>query len=223
MSDLISSDNLRERILARFALKEHMIQKMDHCIGYDKRKVYHRNGSAYFIPHQNHFYPGGTDVSIWEVLRDKGLAECGSGEHPYFWLNKSGLNYLSAYHEVFIYSDNASGNEIDASEDVLEILLDDAVYCGYGCWLPSGSKDIARRARLPHKLALSTLRYLKDKCGYVSHVYEGGCDDEGFPHCTHGWVLTHKWIEENRERYNIAQIAEYKRIDALLSEGEKNE
>ena len=120
------------------------------------------------------------------------------------------------YGQVYIYSENARGNELDASDDVLEVLLDDYVFCGYGCWIPSGAKRISVFARLPYKLTLSTLKYLKDKCGYVDHVYEGGCDDEGFPRCTHGWVLTKKWLDENKERVNKRQKEEYDRLDELL-------
>lgn len=201
------------------ALSDIEVSKMEHCIGWDKRKVYHRNGMAYFKPYRNYYDAGGTDIAIWERLTERGFAYKAREKKDggcYYWLNKTGLNILSAYEEVYIYSDNANGNEIDASEDVLEVLLDDAVYCGYGCWLPSGAKSIATRARLPLKLTMDTLRYLRDKCGYVRHDYEGECDDEGFPHCTHGWSLTKKWIDENRKQYREAEIAEFARVDAMI-------
>lgn len=104
------------------------------------------------------------------------------------------------------------------SDDVLEVLLDDYVFCGYGCWIPKGAKNIAVRARLPYKLTLATLKYLQNKCGYVKHVYEGGATDEGFPHCTYGWILTKKWIEENKERVNKRRQEEYQRLDRILRE-----
>lgn len=217
-------DQLQHR--AKQILSDTEIRKMEHCVGYDPHKCYHRRGVRYFRPYRNHFYPGGTDVKIWEAIQGKGFAESGEPDSrggKYFWLNLSGLNILSAAVKTYIYSDNARGNEIDASHDVIEVLLADAVYCGYGCWIPSGSADIAKRARLPKKLTLDTLRYLRDKCGYVRHDYEGGCDDEGFPHCTHGWSLTKKWIDENKERYEKAQQEEYKRIDEQLRGGQEDE
>ncbi len=198
-------------------LSEKELKKMEHCVGFDRRKVYHRKGFAYFKPHRNYFNPGGTDCEIWAGIKKKGYADSGKDD-KYYWLNKSGYNILSWYEQVYIYSENARGNELDASDDVLEVLLDDYVFCGYGCWLPSGAKRISVFARLPYKLTLSTLKYLKDKCGYVDHVYEGGCDDEGFPHCTHGWILTKKWLDENKERVERRQEEEYERLDRILRE-----
>lgn len=220
-----NSDSKRLHEYAKTVLTSAEVADMEHCIGWNRRKTYCRNGMRYFKPYRNHFDPGGSDIPIWEGLFEKGYADRSKKMDLYggrmYWLNRSGLNILSAYKEVFIYSDNANGNEIDASRDVLDILLDDAVYCGYGCWVPSSSKDIALRARLPHKLALSTLRYLQSE-GYAKHVYEGGCDSDGYPHCTHGWILGKKWIDEHQTEYKAAQIAEYKRIDAMLSEEDRD-
>lgn len=196
-------------------LSEKELKKMEHCVGFDRNKVYHRKGVAYFKPGRNYFYPGGADREIWAGIKEKGYAESGRDDQ-YYWINKEGYNILSWYEQVYIYSENARGNEIDASEDVLEVLLDDYVFCGYGNWIPSGAKWISVRARLPYKLTLSTLKYLQDKCGYVKHVYEGGVNYDGFPVCTHGWVITKKWIEENKERVNKRQKEEDDRLDQLL-------
>lgn len=213
----MSEDYFEE--LIKNTLSDVEIEKMEHCIGWHKGKgAYTRNGIKYYQPHRNHFMPGGSDIPIWEGLKQKGYAECGAPTKQgsrFYWLTKQGLNILSAIEKVFIYSDNANGNEIDAQHDVLEVLLDDAVFCGYGCWLPTSAKAIALRARLPLKLTRDTLKYLQDRCGYVKHVYEGGCDDEGFPHCTHGWVLTKKWTDEHKERYEARQQEEYKRMDEI--------
>ena len=207
--------DLVQEALKRLSKKE--LEYMAHCVGFDRRKVYHRKGIAYFKPHRNYFDPGGTDCEIWAGIKKKGYADSGKDDH-YYWLNKSGYNILSWYEDCYIYSENARGNEIDASEDILEVLLDDYVFCGYGCWIPNGAKSIAVRALLPYKLTLATLKYLQNKCGYVKHVYEGGATDEGFPVCTHGWVLTKKWIEENKERVNKRQQEEYDRLDQILRE-----
>ena len=211
--------NDKLHLQAKNVLSEKEVEKMEHCIGYRPEKVYRRSGSRYFKPYRNYFYPGGTDAAVWEGLKEKGFADCGDADkngHRTYWLNHSGMNVLSAYKRVFIYSDSANGNEIDAQYDVLKVLLDDAVFCGYGCWMPSGARSIALRARLPLKLTLSTLKYLKDKCGYAAHVYEGGADDEGFPHCTHGWTLTKKWTDEHPKEYEAAIKTEYARLDAQM-------
>lgn len=220
MSEIKKAIDIEFPDLVQEALKklsEKELKKMEHCVGFDSRKIYHRKGFAYFKPYRNYFYPGGTDREIWAEIKKKGYADSGKDDQ-YYWLNKEGYNILSWYEQVYIYSENARGNEIDASEDVLEVLLDDYVFCGYECWLPSGAKRISVFARLPYKLTLSTLKYLKDKCGYVDHVYEGECDAEGFPHCTHGWILTQKWIEENKERVERRQQEEYERLDRILRE-----
>lgn len=214
MSDL--NHDLHARAVK--ALSENEVRKMEHCVGFDRKKIYRRGGMAYFKPYRNYYDAGGTDVHIWERLVERGFADCAEPKKDggkYYWLNRNGLNILSAYEECFIYSENANGNEIDASEDVIDILLADAVYCGYGCWIPSGARNIAIRARLPYKLTLSTLKYLQNKWGYVAHYYEGGCNDDGEVHCTHGWTLTKKWIDEHQERYKAAQKAEYERIDRI--------
>lgn len=214
MSDL--NHDLHARAVK--ALSENEVRKMEHCVGFDRKKIYHRGGTAYYKPYRNYYDAGGTDMRVWERLAEKGFADCAEPKKDggkYYWLNRNGLNILSAYEECFIYSENANGNEIDASEDVIDILLEDAVYCGYGCWIPSGARNIAIRARLPYKLTLSTLKYLRNKCGYVAHYYEGGCNDDGEVHCTHGWTLTKKWIDEHQERHKAAQKAEYERIDRI--------
>lgn len=203
-------------------LSETEIDRMKHCIGYRPEKVYHRNGAAYYKPYRNYYDPGGKDIEIWQGLKEKGFAESGKLDddgHGFYWLNMRGLNILSAALEVFVYSDASTGNEIDAAPNVIETLLDDAVYCGYGCWLPTSAKDIAIRVRLPYKMTLETLRYLAEKCGYVRKECYGGIDDEGFPHCTNGWVLTKKWIDENQERYKERQQEEYARMDAIGKPG----
>jgi len=211
---------------AQEILKVERIPKMEHCIGFDASKVYRRSGCSYFKPHRNYYDAGGADIPIWESLKIDGFAECGKADKyggKMFWLSRKGLDMLSCYEEAFIYASSARGNELDAAKHVIDVLLEDAVYCGYGCWNPSSSKNIAWRARLPHALTVKTLHYLQNKCGYVIHEYSGGIDDEGFPHCTHGWILTRKWKEEHEEKYQAAQKAEYKRMAAIWKEVDKEE
>lgn len=100
---------------------------------------------------------------------------------------------------------------------VLQVLLEDAVDCGYECWIPSCIKSIAKRGNLPVKTTEKILHCLKDK-GYVEKEHYGGVHDDGTPYCTHGWSLTRKWIEENSEKYHKAQQAEYEKIDQMLKD-----
>ncbi|MBR3163802.1 hypothetical protein IKF15_00625 [Candidatus Saccharibacteria bacterium] len=204
-----------EKILqecARELLGEKAIKLMEHCIGYDPGRVYWRHGKKYYKPWRNHFCAGGSDLEVWDGLKKQGFAESGAANKVNFWLNNAGLSILSAAERVYIYNDAASGNEVDASPEVIRVLLDHAVFCGYGNWIPPGSEGIAKAARLPLKLTRETLKYLRDERGYVKHIYDGGADDEGFPYCTHGWILSEKWIEEHQERYKAAQLAEYGRM-----------
>lgn len=213
-----------EKILqecAREILGEKAIKLMEHCIGYDPGRVYWRHGAKFFKPYRNNFYAGGSDLEAWDELKKKGFAENGVANKVVFWLNNAGLSILSAVERVYIYNDAASGNEVDASPEVIQILLDHAVFCGYGNWIPPSAEGIAKAARLPLKLTRETLKYLRDERGYVKHIYDGGADDEGFPYCTHGWILSEKWKEEHKERYKAAQRAEYERMEQLGYDVEK--
>lgn len=213
-----------EKILqecARELLGEKAIKLMEHCIDYDPKRVYCRRGAKFFKPYRNSFYAGGSDLEAWDELKKKGFAENGVANKVVFWLNNAGLSTLSAVERVYIYNDAASGNEVDASPEVIQILLDHAVFCGYGNWIPPSAEGIAKAARLPLKLTRETLKYLRDEKGYVKHIYDGGADDEGFPHCTHGWILSEKWKEEHQERYKAAQRAEYERMEQVGYDVEK--
>lgn len=199
------------------------IKKMEHYIGYDPQKVYSRHGTSYFKPYRNYYDAAKIDIPVWDEIVKKGLAECndvGSDTNKYYWLNTAGLLALSNVKDVYIYSENASGNEIDMSEDVITILLDDAVYCGYYNWIPSSAEDIAKRARLPKKAVVETLHYLRDKCGYVKNTSYGDIDSDGIPRSYRGWSLSKKWISENKDRYKKAQQEEYARIDKILRDAE---
>ena len=198
------------------AFNERELDFIGHAIGYDVKKVYHRNGQLYFKPYRNRFYCAADD-EVWNGLVKKGFAKRANPNKDrmsYFNVTRECLAELTLETSIYFYSANARGNEMDAQHDVIEVLLDHAVYCGYGCWIPPGARQIARSARLPYKLTLATLNYLK-KCGYANHYYEGGIDDEGFPHCTHGWGLSKKWLEENNARYIARQTEEYKRMDEI--------
>lgn len=201
------------------AFNEKELDAIGHAIGYEVGKVYRRRKQLYFAPHRNYYYCNADDET-WNGLVKKGFAEKqppNKDNCSYFSVTNECLAELTLETSIYFYSENARGNEIDAKEDVIEVLLDHAVYCGYGCWIPPGARQIASAARLPYKLTLETLNYLK-KCGYVNHFYEGGIDDEGFPHCTHGWSLSKKWTTENNERYIARQKEEYKRMDEISAE-----
>lgn len=191
---------------------------MLHALGYDQarhgERIYFRAGQKYFRPYRNYYDAGGNDVIAWNDLVDKGIAEkSGSG---YYHVTNKGLDCLSALIRTYIYSDN-SDCVADAKNDVIDILIADACYCGYGCWIPTATKDIARRARLPLQLTKETLKYLSEK-GYVARTHYGEIDDEGFPHCWHGFVLTAAGKAKYKERYDAAWKRECEYINKSLHE-----
>ena len=72
MSDL--NHDLHSRAVN--ALSENEVRKMEHCVGFDRKKIYHRGGTAYYKPYRNYYDAGGTDMRVWERLVEKGFADC---------------------------------------------------------------------------------------------------------------------------------------------------
>ena len=188
---------------------------MLHAIGWDNASQYTRNGTRYFKPYRNYYDAGGNDVADWDYLVQNKLAEKGTSYH----VTALGLVVLSDIMETYIYSDNARC-VADAKEVVVDILIADACVCGYGCWIPSGAEHIAKLGRLPKTLTLKTLHYLADK-GIVAKTYYGDIDDDGYPHCYHGWILTAKGREVYKERYDKAWKEECEYINNILSHAER--
>ena len=192
--------------------------RMEHCIGFTCRKIYTRGKVKYFKPYRNFYDAGGSDISIWEGLSKKGYAK--SNDKNLFWITNKGLEALSDIEKVYIYSKNACCNVIDAKKDVIDVLLEDYVeISNMGC--PAPAESIARRARLPKRLVLETLHYLRDKLGYVTYEHFGGIDEEGFPHCYHGWSLTQKWENENKKIFTKAWKEKCEEIDRLMHDVER--
>jgi len=182
------------------ALPDNIRAKMEHCIGYDAKKVYIRNGVKRFKPRRNYYDVPKTKTKDWDNLVKLGYAERSKMEGKNsvcFWLTRSGLAALSDCTGVYIYSENASGNEIDAQYDVLEVLCENAQNSDPEDVLPMSTKEIANAARLPRELVTSTLQYLRDKCGYVKIKNHGEQDERGYPVCHKGWTVTKKWYKES--------------------------
>lgn len=140
------------------------IEKMKHCIGFSSRKTYKRRGITYFKPFRNYYDAGPTDVPVWECLLEKGYAE----KNKCYWVTLEGLRVLSEALDVFIYSENASGNEIDAAQDIINVMLQNR-------FSTLSSDSIAFQARLPRRLTNDTLHYLRDQLKYVTclGIFEG--------------------------------------------------
>ena len=94
----------------------------------------------------------------------------------------AGLAELSDALNIYIYSENASGNEIDASYDVLDVLKKDPS--------PLSSDEVAERARLPRRFTLDTLRYLRDRYNYTKYQKNINGDLSG-----QGWQLSDNYYK----------------------------
>jgi len=202
----------------RHLISDEQAKKMKHAIGmiHGNRKPYKRAGFLYFRPYRNRYKSSGRNADMDDLV-NKHLAEridAENGEQlTEYRITKQGLMFLSWREGVYIYSETAETG-LQAERDVLQILLDDAVYCGYGNWVPTSAREIEERARLPKAVVLEALHVLQEE-GNVRKTYYGDIDDEGWPHCIHGWTLTKKWIDQNAERYRAAQLEEYRRIDEM--------
>ena len=207
--------------IAEKKVTESQKNKMLHAIGWNERsdRIYTRAGTRYFRPYRNYYDAGEPDQKDWQELTEKGLAkQYGSG---IFYVTNAGLDLLSAIMRTYIYCDN-SDCVADAKGEVVDILIADACYCGYGCWLPTSAKDIARRARLPLALTRKTLRSLCAE-GITVKSYYGECDDEGFQRCYHGYYFTTHGKEIYKERYEKAWKAECEYIDKITRRGAEDE
>lgn len=172
-------------------------KKMEHCIGFNSRKVYRRKGKAYFKPYRNYCFPGGTDRKIWEALTARGFAEC-DDKSQFYRLTYIGLQMLSLNNDVYIYSEKANGNEIDAAPAVLAVLRESYAVCRSLTVEshPISAATISHLARLPLELTRSTLKYLEE-CGQVRHAYKkSGRHWNPKLRVVHGWMLTDKYITE---------------------------
>ena len=74
-------------------LTDEEIEKMKHCIGFDQKKTYMRNGIRYFKPYRNYYDAAEVDFLVWEGLCERGLADRNEVWHydkkfcdRYYWL-----------------------------------------------------------------------------------------------------------------------------------------
>jgi len=192
----------------RKVFPDNISKVMEHCIGFDPEKVYKRGGKKFFKPYRNYYDAAGYQMAIWDKLVSLGYAECNISEnsdHAYYWLNSSGLAALSDNTGVYIYSENASGNEIDCEQDIIDIMLDYVVKEKRADIVPITIKYISNKARLPRDSVMYAMRYLRDKCGYVKYVTHGIQDENGrLKESYKGWEFTDKWIRENKDRVDEA-------------------
>ena len=206
MSDYLKFDEskLKELILPYNEVTEKQANLMLHAIGADSTKARKYKGKLYYYAYRNGFDAGGNDIAEWDKLVSMHLAEKKRVYH---------VNVLETLTDSRIYLVDCVA---DAKPKVLTYLIKNACYCGYGCWIPVPIWVIADRIHAPKKVVRETLQELVSD-GLVVKTYYGECDDEGFPHCWHGWGLTDKARE--LDEYKQAWEEECRKI-GMQNEGE---
>ena len=186
---------------------------MLHAIGADHKEFRTYNKKRYYHAYRNHYDAGGNDIKQWDDLVAKGYAEL----HRMYNVSVKGIHLLEYLTQCRIWGDYQ--NTADCRYDVMVALMQDDVYCGYGCWMPSSSKDLSLRLAIPRKLVLDTLNELAEE-GLCVKGYYGEMDEDGCVQCKHGWYLTEQARQQYAEKYEELKQEEYKKINDSLREGE---
>ncbi len=182
-------------------------EMMLHALGADHKAFRKGKNGKTFHAFRNRYVPGGKDIALWDDLTAKEMAE---KRESVYVVSVTGIRALEFLTQCRIWDDYHCAT--DCRSAVLHYVMERDVYCGYGCWLPVSISDISLSLAMPRKLVTETIHVLWEE-GYVKKGSYGGCTDEGFPYCYHGWYLTDKAREEYSEKYEALQKAEYKRID----------
>lgn len=191
-------------------VNDYQADMMLHALGADNRPYRAYKGRKYYHSYRNYYDAGGDDMDVWKDLVNKGYAD---HKGHFFHVSVRGIRVLEYLTRCRIWDDYQ--NVADCWYAVMVELMKDAVFCGYGCWLPSSSNDLSIRLAIPQKLVLETLHHL-EKIGLAMKGYYGDIDDEGLPHCKHGWFLTKKAQEVYKETYEELKKAEMKKINDSL-------
>ena len=211
MSDYLKAnmDNLTKLILP-YEPTQKQADLMLHAIGADSRKARRYKQKYFYHAYRNGFDADGDDVAEWDELVKMHLAIKKRTYH----VTLAGINVLEVLTNSTIYLVDCVG---DAKPKVLTYLIKNACYCGYGCWIPVPIWVIADRVHAPKRVVRETLQELVND-GLVVKTYYGECDDEGFPHCWHGWGLTDKARE--LDEYKQAWEEECRKIERGFESGE---
>lgn len=192
---------------------DNQAEMMLHALGADNRTYRTYDKRKYYHAYRNYFDAGGTDVEQWDDLVAKGYAEV----RGFYHVSVRGIHLLEYLTQCRIWDDY--DNVADCRYVVLKALMQDDVFCGYECWLPSSSQDLSLRLAIPRKLVLKTLKKLAEE-GLCKKGYYGEMDEDGCVHCKHGWYLTELARKQYSKEYEDLKQAEYKRINDSLKEGE---
>ncbi len=84
------------------------VEAAKHAIGLGNRKPYIRHGKLFYRPYQNYFATTvkSPDYELWVEMVDAGYAAFSQdGYRAFFWLKRSGLNWLGEKLGMHIYDE----------------------------------------------------------------------------------------------------------------------
>lgn len=191
---------------------DNQAEMMLHALGADNKSYRTHDKWKYYHAYRNYYDAGGADEELWNDLVAKGYAK----KHGTYHVTVNGIHLLEYLTQCRIWGNYQ--NTADCRYAVLVALMEDDVFCGYECWLPTSSVDLSRRLAIPKELVLKTLKELASD-GLVEKGYYGDMDEDGCVHCKHGWYLTELARQKYSEKYEELQKAEYKKISDSLKEG----
>lgn len=190
-------------------ITDHQAELMLHALGADHKEYRSYKGSKTYHAYRNYYDAGGKDIAIWNDLVEKELAE----KHTFYHVTVKGIRVLEFLTQCRIWDDYDC--VADAKTAVHKAMMKLSVFCGYGCWEPITAKEISLDLAIPIPLVRKTLNRLAEE-GYVYKGHYGSIDDDGYPHCLHGWYVTKK--TEEMPLYREYEKQEYARIDAMMKE-----
>lgn len=197
-------------------VSDHQADMMLHALGCDNRPYRTYKGMKSYHAYRNYYDAGGNDAELWDDLVIKGYAT----KRVTYHVTVKGIRVLEYLTQCRIWDNYL--NEADCHFTILVELMKDSVYCGYGCWLPTSSRDLSLRLAIPQKLVLKTLHHLETE-GLAMKGNYGGQDDDGYVHCKHGWYLTKYAQEKYAEKYAELKKEEYERMADIEKEVAAND
>lgn len=84
--------------------KEILISRMEHCIGFDRRKPYTRHGRKFFKPYRN-YYATREDELMEEAVKEGLLYKRKSKNYMYYSVTDKGREWLGNEIGVVIYEE----------------------------------------------------------------------------------------------------------------------
>lgn len=203
MTKLKIDEKQFEMLIPIYKPTRKQIDLMLHAIGADSSPAKKYRDKYFYYAYRNGFDADGDDITEWDELVKIRIAE----KDRVYHVTKFGIGVLELLTNSKIYLANCVG---DAKPKVFRLLAFDEASCGYGNWIPTPAKSIATREKIPKNIVLECLHILASE-GLITKTSYGEVDDEGIPHCWHGWCLTNKGKEtdvykkaydEEMERWN---------------------